>query len=404
MLALGIVVGIFILTLLVVVHEFGHYLAARRSGVVVEEFGIGLPPRAWGKKLKNGVLFSINWLPIGGFCKMQGESDAADKKGDYGKATYWQKTKILFAGVVMNWLAAIVIFTILALVGMPHLIRGQFTVPGDTVVDSPSAVRVAEVVKGSPADKAGLKKGDMVVYLDGPDTNDTQCIQAPCPSDDEDMLYIKEAYEVTDYAREHAGETITVGYKRDGGNLVTTKAIMLKEGNKEGYYFGLSASQDGATLYRSTWSAPIVGVATTVQLTGETFKGVGVLLGELFGGLAKQLSLDASTRESGRADVGKAGDGVTGPVGIVGVLFPQATQAGGITLLMLAGVISLSLAVMNVLPIPALDGGRWLLTTIYRLRRKKLTQEAEEKAVTAGFIALFGLFILITIIDIVRLF
>jgi regulator of sigma E protease len=286
----------------------------------------------------------------------------------------------------MNWLAAVVIFTTLSLFGMPHLVRNQFTVPGDTVVSDPPAVRIASVAKDSPADKAGLKEGDAILMMD-----DTKPI---------------EVYDVSDYAKQHAGEKVKVTYWERGKDLETktTYVSMLAEGNSKGYYLGVSTRQDGAALYRSTWSAPIVGVATTLQLTGETFKGVGVLLGELFGGLAKQLSFDQATRESGRADVSKAGDGVTGPVGIVGVLFPQATQSGGTTLLMLAGVISLSLAVMNVLPIPALDGGRWLLMTVYKLRRKKLTQKAEEKAVTIGFVALFGLFILITVLDIVRLF
>ena len=105
----GIIIGLIVLVLLVVIHELGHAIAARRNGVVVEEFGIGFPPKAWAKKLKNGVLFSINWLPLGGFVKLQGENDAASKKGDYGAATFWQKTKILFAGVVVNWLAAVVL-------------------------------------------------------------------------------------------------------------------------------------------------------------------------------------------------------------------------------------------------------------------------------------------------------
>src|SRR5476651_1159471 len=97
----GILVGLIILVFLVVVHELGHAIVAKRNGVVVEEFGIGFPPRAWGRKLKNGVLFSLNWLPLGGFVKMQGEHDSADKKGDYGAATFWQKTRILLAGVII---------------------------------------------------------------------------------------------------------------------------------------------------------------------------------------------------------------------------------------------------------------------------------------------------------------
>jgi regulator of sigma E protease len=376
----GIIVGILILTLLVVVHELGHYIAARRSGVVVEEFGIGLPPRAWGKKLKNGVLLSINWLPIGGFCKMQGESDAANKKGDYGKATYWQKTKILFAGVAMNWLATIVIFTILAWVGMPQMIKDQFTVPADSY-RSASEVVVGTVVEGLPADKAGLKPGDEIVKVDG--------------------TLITDAALIPEISRVDKGKRVKIEYRRDGQTKTTTAELRGSNDDGKGY-LGMSSGQ--STYVRSTWSAPIVGVATTLQLTGETFRGVGVLAGNFFGGLAKQLSFDASVRESGRENVSAAGEGVTGPVGIVGVLFPQATQSGGVTLLMLAGIISLSLAVMNVLPIPALDGGRWLLMTIYKLRRKKLTAKTEEKFVTAGFLALFALIILITIVDVVRLF
>src|ERR671932_429125 len=130
----GIILGLLILVLLVVVHELGHAIAARRNGVVVEEFGIGFPPRAWAKKLRNGVHFSLNWLPLGGFVKLQGEHDAADKKGDYGAATYWQKTKILLAGVVINWLVAAGILTVLAWVGLPKILPNQFSIPGDTTI------------------------------------------------------------------------------------------------------------------------------------------------------------------------------------------------------------------------------------------------------------------------------
>ncbi|HET6622438.1 MAG TPA: site-2 protease family protein, partial [Candidatus Saccharimonadales bacterium] len=139
---LSVIIGLLILVALVVVHELGHAIAARRNGVVVEEFGIGFPPRAWGKKLKNGILFSLNWLPLGGFVKLQGEHDAAEKPGDYGAASFWVKTKILLAGVAINWLVAAVLFMALSWFGLPKILDNQFTVPADTRTDH-SPVTVA---------------------------------------------------------------------------------------------------------------------------------------------------------------------------------------------------------------------------------------------------------------------
>ena len=166
MLLIGILTGLIILVFLVVIHELGHAIVAQRNGVVVEEFGIGFPPRAWAKKLKNGVLFTLNWLPLGGFVKLQGEHDSAEKKGDYGAATYWQKTKILLAGVLMNWLAAALIFTVLAVVGLPKILPNQFSIPSDTrLVTGP--LNVALVEKDSPAQKAGLKVEDQILLVNG---------------------------------------------------------------------------------------------------------------------------------------------------------------------------------------------------------------------------------------------
>ena len=189
---IGVIVGLFVLMFLVTAHEFGHFLAARRNGVNVLEFGIGFPPRimAWMKDIRTGkwrrlprgewkkekatkvvysdgenkkfaqkgMVFSLNLLPIGGFCQMDGESDADTRKGTFGAASFWAKTKILFAGVTMNWLIAIVIFTILAWSGMPEFLEGQFTVPVDTRIES-TPVEISSVAEDSPADQAGLAVG-----------------------------------------------------------------------------------------------------------------------------------------------------------------------------------------------------------------------------------------------------
>ena len=158
------------------------------------------------------------------------------------------------------------------------------------------------------------------------------------------------------------------------------------------------------TLSRSTWSAPVVGVGLTAQLTGETFKGVGQLIGNLFSGVFSQFSFNDADREAGRAALSDASNQVSGPVGIIGQIFPTFTSSGITNVAFLAALISISLACMNVLPIPALDGGRWLLIAIFKLRKKELTKETEEKIVARAFMFLLILLVLITALDIKRFF
>ncbi len=389
---IGVVVGLLVLMALVTLHEFGHFMAARRNGVKVLEFGICFPPRAiawvkdpktkkwkrlpkkdW-KKPQDGLIFSLNWLPIGGFCQMDGESDADKRKGTFGAASFWSKTKILFAGVMMNWLVAIVIFTVLAWTGMPEFLQGQFTVAEDTrTVSAP--VEVTSVMEGSPAATAGISAGDKIIAIDG-----------------NEFLH---ASDITDYNNAHAGEEVT--YTLENRDV----EVKLNSSDSE-YLLGVTMATTQSLSY-STWSAPIVGVGLTAQLTGETFKGVGILLWNLVSGVAGQFSFDSSVRESGQEAISAVGDSVTGPVGIVGELFPAFTAAGPTNLAFLAALISVSLACMNVIPIPALDGGRWLLIAIYKLRKKKLTKETEEKIVSRAMIALLALIFIVTILDIVRI-
>jgi len=373
----GIILGLIVLIFLVVLHELGHALAARRAGVVVEEFGIGFPPRAWGKKLKNGVLFSINWLPLGGFVKLQGESDDAKKKGDYGRATFWQKTQILFAGVAVNLLVAVVILTGLALVGMPKIVQNQFSIPSDTITNH-SLVQVVSLEKDYPAAKAGLQKGDKIVSVDGTTIDTTDQLIAT--------------------TKENRGETVSVVYQRDGAEK--TVPVTLRDASSA--VFGASLGQQ--ETIRSTWSAPIVGVGTTIQFTVVSFQGLGQLVSNFFGGLFLQLSPDQGTREKGAEDIDQASRSVAGPVGLLGTIFPAVGQAGLTQILFLTAIISLSLAVMNILPIPSLDGGRWFVTALFRVMKKPLKKETEEKIHGTGFMILMGLIILITVADVTKLF
>ncbi len=402
----GVIIGLVILMLLVVAHEFGHFIMARRNGVKVNEFGIGFPPRAaawikkpvevkkdgrettvqkWVKipksewdKPQDSLVFSINYLPIGGFCSMDGESDADTRKGTFGAASFWAKTKILFGGVLMNWLVAAIILTILAFTGMPHFLENQFYLKNDAQVNG--GVVVEEVIEGSPAESAGFQKGDRIIRA-GDDT-----VMFPTT--------------VTEYGQSKAGSEAKYVVERDGNEIELT--TNLNPANEE-YVLGIQMAY-GETFVRSTWSAPIVGVGTTLQLTGETFKGLGDLVWNLFSGIFRQFSPDSSVRESGQAAIGSAGEAVSGPVGIIGVIFPAFAQSGISNLAFLAALISVSLACMNVLPIPALDGGRWLLIAIYKIRHKKLTKETEERIVSRAFTVLIGLIVIVTILDVVKLF
>ncbi|MDB5167437.1 MAG: rane protein of unknown function [Candidatus Saccharibacteria bacterium] len=372
----GIVLGLIILVLLVSVHELGHAIVARRSGVVVEEFGIGFPPRAWSRKLKNGVLFSLNWLPLGGFVKLQGEHDAANHKGDYGAATFWQKTKILLAGVVINWLTAVVLLTILAITGLPKILPNQFVIASDTT-STTQPVEITALTPGYPAEKAGLKPGDTILRFDGQAVPDTQSLINQTKTD--------------------RSKTVELVYSRDG--VEATTKVTLRKDNPT---FGVGLGE--RVLTKATWSAPIVGIVTTGQFTWATLQGLGNLVTNLVSGIALQLSPDSASRATGSSNLKQVSESVAGPVGILGTIFPQAEKAGPTQLVFLSAIISLTLAVMNVLPIPALDGGRWFVMALFRLIRRPLTKIREEKIQTVGFMVLIGLVLLVTIGDVTKLF
>jgi regulator of sigma E protease len=143
---------------------------------------------------------------------------------------------------------------------------------------------------------------------------------------------------------------------------------------------------------------------TTAQFTAVTFQGLGQLLGNLVSGLALQLSPNADTRKEASANLSAAGDSVAGPIGILGVIFPAASKAGPVEVLFLAAIISLTLAVMNFLPIPSLDGGRWFVMAYFKIRKKELTKDREERIQGIGFSILMLLIIVVTIADVAKLF
>lgn len=380
-----LIVGLLLFVGLVVIHEYGHFIAARNNGVVAEEFGIGFPPRAWSRKIKSkkgDYIFSLNWLPLGGFVKLKGEHDSDTEKGTFGAADTWVKTKIMGAGVFMNLITAVVLFAIVAVIGMPvvPIIDNQFTVASDTKVIEPKnagVVKIASIVKGSPAERAGLKTESRVVLIDG--------------------VSITSPAVLSKTTHDRAGKTVQV--VSDNGKDLRTDMITL---NTQSPYLGVGSysAQEGLPLRRSTWSAPIVAVGVTYDFTIATFKGLGKALGGVGSIIAGAFSGNKEARQNGQTE---ASSQVSGPVGIFAVLKAGASQGIGFILFIVA-LISLSLAIMNVLPIPALDGGKLAITYISRLFGKQVSENFENYAYGISFMLLIGLMILVTVVDVKRFF
>jgi regulator of sigma E protease len=384
-----LILGILLFIGLVVLHEFGHFLAARRNRVEVEEFGIGFPPRAWKRKTKSGFIFSLNWLPIGGFVKLKGENDSATEKGSFGAASFKTKTKIMLAGVGMNLAAAFVIFTALAWMGMPQLIENQYSVKSDTKVIQ-REVLAGYIEPGSPADKAGLQARDKLISVTGPsvityyDKDGKNLLHRDFNRDAPMTQPIASAAQLPKLTKLYAGETISITYERSGKQISTKTTLRNGEAGKKKGYLGLSPAE--FTMTRATWSAPIQSAGLIVQFTEATFKGLGTAISALFQG-----------------DTAKASEQVSGPVGIV-VVLRDGSLLGIQFVLLIIGLISLSLAIMNVLPIPALDGGRFYVLLLSRIFGRRLSKDMEERIVGTSFVFLLLLVVLITIVDVRRFF
>jgi regulator of sigma E protease len=394
--------GIVLFIGLIVIHEFGHFIMARRNGVEVEEFGIFFPPRLYQRKTKAGWLFTINLLPLGGFVKLKGEHDSDKGKGTYGAASLWAKTKIMIAGVTMNLITAFVLLTILALVGMPNVVPNQFKVASNTKTVS-QKVLIGEVENGSPAAKAGLKTNDEITAIGK--------IGAK-------PININTINSVKDATKQLSGDRVRVYFVRNGKSEVSTTTLLttgIVSASQNNYinkvnhtkldcaniappkgYLGIEMTQ--YSLQRSTWSAPITAAGFTVQATALTFSGLGHAIGGVGSWIAGAVTGNKIVRENGQC---QATSQVAGPVGIF-VILKDSASLGIDFMLFLIAIISLTLAIMNILPIPALDGGRLWITLITRALKKPLTPEREEAIIASGMVVLLCLLILITIADVHR--
>lgn len=387
------IVALILFTGLILVHEWGHFLAARRSGVDVEEFGLGFPPRAYGRKTKSGMILSLNWLPIGGFVKLKGEHDGDMRKGSFGAASLGAKTRIMLAGVAMNLLAAFAILTFLYAVGMPKLVtadqfgQDQFSIKSDSHI-SQQEVLAIYVEPNSPAAKAGLSNLDKIISLQSGGR----------------LIKINQTDDLKKATKQLAGQPVTLVYDHDGNQLTKQVTLRpqaevqasLKTDNPKGY---LGVQPYNLQFIRSGWSAPVNAAGFMWQLTDLSFKGLWHAVSGLGSIVAGFATGNHAARVSGQSE---ASSQVGGPVAIVKILWSTGS-IGYLYMLAIIAMVSLTLAIFNVLPIPALDGGRLFMILTSRLVfRRPLSKLIEERLVAGGMAVLLSLTLLITIVDIKR--
>lgn len=349
-----ILIFLLILTILVLVHEFGHFIIAKKMGVKVEEFGIGLPPRLFGIK-KGETLYSVNLLPLGGFVKLYGEEYSESGKKDKNRAfvnkTPWQKTLIILGGVIGNFLLGWFIFS--------YLVTQGIAVPTNKVI-------IEKVTKNSPAQIAGLKEKDVI----------TKLIPQDLP-----QIALSSSEDLIAQTKKLAGRTIGLEIKRNGKTFLTKIIPRINPPVGEGP-LGIAITSSIEKKY-PWYIAPYYGL---IEAFNITFK-IAAELGKLILGLI--------TFQKPRVDV-------AGPIGIAN-LAGQAVRFGRNAFLQFLGLLSLNLAIINILPFPALDGGRLIFVLYEGFTKKKPNKNIEKYTNLIGFIMLLSLAALITVNDIIKL-
>lgn len=352
--------------MLVVAHEFGHFIVAKKSGIRVDEFAFGFKPRLFSIK-KGETRYSFNALPIGGYVSIYGENpdeesiNGPDSSRSFVNKPAYIKASVMAAGVAMNFLVAWLLLSIGFMSGMPTSVGLE---PKGTVLEN-RALTVTSVVPGSPAEKAGLKATDKILLMKtSSDTTETPSTES-----------------VRYFVRKHSTEPITINFVRGSQNKEAT--LTPAPGVVDGAP-GIGISMD------------IIG---TLKLPAHKALWEGLKLsGNIFVGTVKgfyNLIHDAVIGKGSLA-------GVTGPVGIVGVV-GDAAQFGFIYLLSFAALISLNLAVINLIPFPALDGGRLLFLLIEKIKGSRIKPQIANTVNAAGFVLLMLLMVVITYHDIIKL-
>lgn len=349
-----IIVFVFTLGVLVLVHEFGHFITAKKMGVAVEEFGIGFPPRLWSVKKKE-TLYSINALPLGGFVKLKGESVTEENQGQarqsdsFAAKKIWQRAVIIVAGVAMNLFLAVVLLGFGFLIGLPSAIDN---------LDHSAKVRdtkmqIVQVEAGSAADQAGLQAGDAITHLNGE------------PYQSLDNFLQKKG--------QLAGQNITLTVNSAGESKDNSLALGSDA------FLGVTLVEVGIVSY--PWYLVLFkGIEATFFIVVQIFQALWQMI----------TSLVVEQKVVGE---------VAGPVGIA-VLANQVAKLGLPYIVQFIALLSINLAVFNLLPWPALDGGRLFFLLIEKIKGRPVNHKLETIIHNTGFILLILLVLLVTFKDI----
>jgi len=360
---MDIVLLILVLVALILVHELGHFVAAKLAGMRVLEFGVGYPPRAARIAKKGETEYTLNWLPFGGFVRIFGEDgEATDTKGRaFTDKNRFAQAIVLVAGIAMNLLFAWVLISGSLLAGTPRALDPE------EIASAPDArITVSDILPGSPADTAGLVGGDVIVHaFSGEET-----FAAPDPA------------AFTEFIAQDGVETpITFDIRRNGEQLVLSvlpeKGVIASDPSRPA--IGIAVAVVG-TVPLSWYEAPVLGAEYTWALTKATAVGLAHFFGSIF-----TFSADFSQ--------------IAGPVGIAGAV-GTASDAGLSSLVTLTAIISINLALINLIPVPALDGGRLLFVLIESVTRKRIKPAVAGAMNTIGFLLLLLLMVVVTAHDI----
>lgn len=353
---LTLIIFLAVLSVLVVVHEFGHFFAARSLGVRVDEFGFGFPPRLWSTR-RGDTTYSVNWVPLGGFVRLKGETgEDLHHHDSFAGKSVWARLVIVLAGVVMNLALAAVLFSVGLTMGLP---QAADDLPRGAIARDVQ-VAVGQVLKGSGADRAGIERGDILISFDDNRLEHVSAIQS--------------------YVVAHSDVPIAVVVSRFGGekSFLVTPELFGETGQ-----VGLGVGLFSVGIVSYPWYlAPVRAVELTVLLTGEIAKAFARIMQSL-------------------VTEGRLGVELAGPVGIA-VLSGQAAELGLAYLLQFMAILSINLAVINVLPFPALDGGRLLFLVIEKARGKPVSRQLENIVHQIGFVLLLALILLVTYRDLAR--